>query len=59
MGKPLKNIPTFGSRIELSDEVLAHQKKAFEDELKVQGKPEKSGIKSFLEKWKDLSLITP
>ncbi|GAA7199316.1 translation elongation factor Ts [Helicobacter pylori] len=41
LGKPLKNIPTFGSRIELSDEVLAHQKKAFEDELKVQGKPEK------------------
>lgn len=41
LGKPLKNIPTFGSRIELSDEVLAHQKKAFEDELKEQGKPEK------------------
>ncbi len=41
LGKPLKNIPTFGSRIELSDEVLAHQKKAFEDELKAQGKPEK------------------
>ncbi|WP_100982127.1 translation elongation factor Ts [Helicobacter pylori] len=41
LGKPLKNIPAFGSRIELSDEVLAHQKKAFEDELKAQGKPEK------------------
>lgn len=25
----------------MSDEVLAHQKKAFEDELKAQGKPEK------------------
>lgn len=25
----------------MSDEVLAHQKKAFEDELKEQGKPEK------------------
>lgn len=41
LGKPLKNIPAFGSRIELSDEVLARQKKAFENELKEQGKPEK------------------
>ncbi|WP_104748367.1 translation elongation factor Ts [Helicobacter cetorum] len=40
LGKPLKNIPTFGSSIELSDEVLANQKKAFENELKEQGKPE-------------------
>ena len=41
LGKPLKNVPQYVSRMQLSDEVLAEAKKAIEEELKAEGKPEK------------------
>ncbi|WP_368029512.1 translation elongation factor Ts [Arcobacter sp. s6] len=41
LGKPLKNIPDFVSRSQLTDEAIANAKAAFEAELKEQGKPEK------------------
>lgn len=40
LGKPLKRIPQFVSRLQLSDEVIANAKKEMEAELKAQGKPE-------------------
>lgn len=39
--KPLKNIPDFVSRSQLTDEAIATAKAKFEAELKEQGKPEK------------------
>ena len=39
--KPLKNIPDFVSRSQLTDEAIAAAKARFEEELKAQGKPEK------------------
>ena len=39
--KPLKNIPDFVSKAQLTQEALDSVKKRFEDELKEQGKPEK------------------
>ncbi len=39
--KPLKNIPKFVSKSQLTDEALANAKARFEAELKEQGKPEK------------------
>ncbi len=41
LGKPLKNIPDFVSRSQLTDAAIASAKAAFEAELKEQGKPEK------------------
>lgn len=41
LGKPLKNIPDFVSKSQLTDEALANAKAKFEAELKEQGKPEK------------------
>ena len=39
--KPLKNIPEFVSKSQLTEEALANAKARFEAELKEQGKPEK------------------
>ncbi len=39
--KPLKNIPDFVSKSQLTEEALANAKAKFETELKEQGKPEK------------------
>ena len=41
LGKPLKNVPQYVSRAQLTDEVLAEAKAAIEAELKAEGKPEK------------------
>ena len=41
LGKPLKNIPQYVSRAQLTDEVIAQAKAAIEEELKAEGKPEK------------------
>jgi len=41
LGKPLKNVPQFVSRQQLTDEVIAEAKKAIEAELASEGKPEK------------------
>lgn len=41
LGKPLKNVPEFASRLQLSDAVLAKAKADFEAKLKEQNKPEK------------------
>jgi elongation factor Ts len=41
LGKPLKNIPDFVSRSQLTEDAIATAKAAFEAELKEQGKPEK------------------
>ncbi len=40
LGKPLKRMPQFVSRAQLTDEVLANARKEMEAELKAQGKPE-------------------
>lgn len=40
LGKPLKNIPLFISRSQITDEALAEAKARFEAELKAEGKPE-------------------
>jgi len=39
--KPLKNVPSYVSRLQLTDEVIAEAKKAIEAELAAEGKPEK------------------
>ncbi|DAB36054.1 MAG TPA: translation elongation factor Ts, partial [Sulfurospirillum cavolei] len=39
--KPLKRVPLFVSRVQLTDEVLVQAQKEMEAELKAQGKPEK------------------
>jgi len=41
LGKPLKNVPKYVSRQQITDEVIAEAKKAIEVELKAEGKPEK------------------
>ena len=41
LGKPLKNVPTYISMMQLTDEVLAQAKADIEAELKAEGKPEK------------------
>ncbi|PIE46184.1 MAG: elongation factor Ts [Gammaproteobacteria bacterium] len=41
LGKPLKRIPDFVSRHQLTDEVLAQKEAEMRDVLKAQGKPEK------------------
>lgn len=41
LGRPLKNIPDFVSKSQLTDAAIAKAKAAFEAELKEQGKPEK------------------
>ncbi|WP_438962925.1 translation elongation factor Ts [Nonlabens sp.] len=40
LGKPLKNIPLFISRSQVTEEALAEAKTRFEEELKAEGKPE-------------------
>ena len=41
LGKPLKNIPEFVSRVQLTDEAIATAEAAMKEELLAQGKPEK------------------
>ena len=41
LGKPLKNVPQFISRLQLTDDVLAAAEAAIKEELKAEGKPEK------------------
>ena len=41
LGKPLKKIPEFVSKSQLTDEAIANAKAKFEDELRAAGKPEK------------------
>ena len=41
LGKPLKKIPEFVSKSQLTDEAIANAKARFEEELKAAGKPEK------------------
>ncbi len=41
LGKPLKKIPDFVSKSQLTDDAIANAKAKFEEELKAQGKPEK------------------
>lgn len=41
LGKTLKNVPQYVSRLQITDEVLAEAKTAIEAELKAEGKPEK------------------
>jgi elongation factor Ts len=41
LGKTLKHVPKYASRLQLTDEVLAEAKKELEEALKAQGKPEK------------------
>lgn len=41
LGKPLKNVPQYVSRQQLTDEVIAEAKAAIEAELAAEGKPEK------------------
>jgi elongation factor Ts len=41
LGKPLKNVPQYISRIQLTDEVMAAAEEAIKAELKAEGKPEK------------------
>ncbi len=41
LGKPLKKIPEFVSKSQLTDEAIANAKAKFEEELKAAGKPEK------------------
>jgi len=41
LGKPLKKVPKYGSRIQLTDEVMAQAEADIKAELKAQNKPEK------------------
>ncbi|WP_163564782.1 translation elongation factor Ts [Helicobacter suis] len=41
LGKPLKTMPTYVSRVELTPEVLSAQEEVFKEELRAQKKPEK------------------
>ena len=41
LGKPLKNIPIFISRAQLTEEALAKAEEAVKEQLKAEGKPEK------------------
>ncbi len=41
LGKPLKNVPDFISKLQLTDEVMAKVEEKIKEELKAEGKPEK------------------
>ncbi len=41
LGKPLKNVPDFISKLQLTDEVMANVEEKIKAELKAEGKPEK------------------
>jgi len=41
LGKPLKNVPQYVSRLQLTDEVLKQAEEQIKEELKAEGKPEK------------------
>ncbi|WP_299678877.1 translation elongation factor Ts [uncultured Tenacibaculum sp.] len=41
LGKTLKNVPQFVSRLQLTDEALANAEEAAKEQLKAEGKPEK------------------
>jgi len=41
LGKPLKNVPKYISRLQLTDEVIAQAEEDIKAELKAEGKPEK------------------
>ncbi|KRO67694.1 MAG: elongation factor Ts [Cryomorphaceae bacterium BACL21 MAG-121220-bin10] len=40
LGKPLKNVPSYISRAQLTDAVIAEAEKVIQEELKAEGKPE-------------------
>ena len=40
LGKPLKNMPQYGSRLQLTDEVMAQVESEIKEQLKSEGKPE-------------------
>lgn len=58
VNKPALPHLKFGSKSQLSDEVIAQAEEDIKAELKAEGKPEKSGIKSSLVKWIASCLIT-
>jgi len=39
LGKTLKNVPTYISRAQLTDEIIAQEKARLEEQLKAEGKP--------------------
>lgn len=41
LGKPLKNIPKYGSKAQITDEVIEEETKAIKEQLLAEGKPEK------------------
>lgn len=41
LGKTLKHVPTYISRLQLTEEIIAKEKEAIKAELKAEGKPEK------------------
>jgi elongation factor Ts len=41
LGKPLKNVPQYASKLQLTDEVMAKAEEAIKAELAAEGKPEK------------------
>lgn len=41
LGKPLNHIPTYASRLQITDSVIADEKAKIEAQLKAEGKPEK------------------
>jgi hypothetical protein len=56
-GKAFLHVPQYGSAAQLTDDVLAKVEAEFKEELKAEGKPEKSGTKSCQVKWLNSSLI--
>lgn len=55
--KPALPLLKYGSKLQLTDEVIAQAEEDIKAELKAEGKPEKFGIKSFQVKWRALCLI--
>ena len=51
VGKPALPHLKFGSKAQLTDEVVAQAEEDIKAELAAEGKPEKSGIKSSQVKW--------
>ncbi len=49
--KPALPLLKYGSKAQLTDEVIAAAEEAIKAELAAEGKPEKSGIKSSQVKW--------
>ncbi len=51
VNKPVLPLLKYGSKAQLTDEVIAAAEEAIKAELAAEGKPEKSGIKSSQVKW--------